>query len=424
MQKLRNHLGGNEKIIAFLASQAVTLFGSSLVQYALTWYITLQSNDGVMVAISVVIMFLPQILVSPFAGVWADRYNRKLLTMLSDGGIAIATIVLMLILRGGIKSYAPVFIIMALRAIGGSVQSPAVSALIPQLVPEEKLMRVNSINGTIQSCVMLLSPAVGGAVLAIGDITTVLMIDVCTAAIGIGVLMLIKIPTHERKAPEAGETSGMLSEMLTGLRYMKGSFFLRRMMMYYLLASVLIAPASFFNVLFVTRVYSGDYLYLTLNEMAFFLGSIAGGIALATWGGFRNRLHTLVLGCFVFGATTALMGLVPPFWMYLVIMILCGLTVPTFNSPVMVLLQEKVPQDMMGRVFSLMGIASSIVFMLASGVFGPLMNVVPIQYVMLVSGLLLLGVAGLFLIDKRYMLEGLPKEAPTDPGTEPEATIG
>ena len=65
----------------FLTSQAVSLFGSSLVQYAIIWYITLETQSGVMTTLATLCGFIPQVLISLFAGVWADKYNKKKLIM-------------------------------------------------------------------------------------------------------------------------------------------------------------------------------------------------------------------------------------------------------------------------------------------------------------------------------------------------------
>ena len=147
------------KIILFLTAQTISLFGSSLVQYAIIWYITLTTSSGVMLTISTVCGFLPQIAISLFAGVWIDRYDRKKMIMLSDGIIAIATLVLAILFLTGYKSIWLLFIVLLIRSAGTGVQTPAVNALIPQIVPKEYLMKVNGINSSITSLIMFLSPA-------------------------------------------------------------------------------------------------------------------------------------------------------------------------------------------------------------------------------------------------------------------------
>ena len=75
-------------IILFLSSQTISLFGSSLVQYAIMWHITLTTESGMMMTLFIICGFIPTFILSPVAGVWADRYNRKILIILADGLIA------------------------------------------------------------------------------------------------------------------------------------------------------------------------------------------------------------------------------------------------------------------------------------------------------------------------------------------------
>lgn len=154
-----------KNIKLFLASQTITLLGSSLVQYAITWHITLKTQSGAMMTISILCGMIPTFFLSPFGGVWADRYSRKLLIILSDSLIAIATLILAILFLLGYESLWLLFIISAIRAVGSGIQTPAINALLPSLVPEEHLTRVNAINSSIQSSVWLLSPMASGALL-------------------------------------------------------------------------------------------------------------------------------------------------------------------------------------------------------------------------------------------------------------------
>lgn len=112
-------------IVLFLSSQTVSLFGSSLVQYAIMWYITLNTKSGIMMTLYIICGFIPTFLLSPVAGVWADRYNRKVLIMLSDGMIALSTLVLALLFLMGYEEAWLLFVMAAIRALGSGVQTPA-----------------------------------------------------------------------------------------------------------------------------------------------------------------------------------------------------------------------------------------------------------------------------------------------------------
>ena len=114
---------------------------------------------------------LPQVVISLWAGVWADRYNRKYLIMLSDGFIAFFTLILAIAFFLGKERMDLLLGISLIRSLGAGIQIPAVGAIFPQIVPQDKLTKVQGINQTLGSVLMLLSPAVGGVVLGSFGIT-------------------------------------------------------------------------------------------------------------------------------------------------------------------------------------------------------------------------------------------------------------
>ena len=151
----------------FLSGQTVSLLGSSLVQYSILWYLTLETKSGVVLTLATAFGFLPQAVMSVFGGVWADRHNRKFLLITADGLIAITTLVLAIMLWNGVEALWLIYATLAIRSLGAGVQTPAVGALLPQIVPTDKLMRVNGINMCIQSAMTLLAPSLAVALFAL-----------------------------------------------------------------------------------------------------------------------------------------------------------------------------------------------------------------------------------------------------------------
>ncbi len=396
----------------FLTSQAITMFGSSLVQFAIIWYVAKETRSGIMVTLMTICGFLPQVLISIFAGVWADRYSRKRLIIFADAGIAVVTLVLALIIMNSERFFWALTVISAIRSVGAGIQTPAVNAAIPQLVPLEKLMKVGGINSSLQSVINLVAPAVAGAVLAWGAFEYVMFIDVVTAVIGISIFSIF-VPLPRLEKPEGETKGGYFDELKQGISYTLGNKFLRRVLIVCGVFSFMVVPAAFLNVLMVTRIYGDNYWYLTLNEMAFFIGAVIGGIVLSSWGGFKNRLKTLGWGGIGFGVTCIAMGLTKEFWIYLIIIFIAGIAMPFNNSPLMVMLQEKVDPDKQGRVFSLLQIVMILVMQLGIGFFGPLSDVVPIERLMIGSGIGLLIITLSVFSWKSFYREGvlqLPEE--------------
>lgn len=385
--------GWKRKIILFLSGQAISLFGSSLVGFAIIWYITLTTRSGIMMTISTICAFLPQILISLFAGVWADRYNRKLLIIFADILIAFSTLILAILFLLGYGKLWQIFVISGIRSVGAGIQMPAVSALIPQLVPFEKLMKVNGINGSIQSLIMLISPAASGALLSVSTLEVIFFIDVVTAAIAVVILLTIIIPTH-KKAEESLNT-GYFEDLKAGIGYVNTNVYIRSLLVFYAFFTFLIVPAAFLTPLLIARTFGDEVWRLTANEVIFSAGAAIGGVIIAAWGGFKNRIYTIALSSIAFGMLTVLLGISDTFILYLIIMFVVGISMPFFNSPSIVLLQEKVEQNMQGRVFGLVQIVSSTSMPLGMLIFGPIADIIKIELLLIITGVLIavLGVS-------------------------------
>lgn len=396
-----------KKTALFLSSQTISLFGSSLVQYAITWYITLTTQSGAMMTISILCGFLPAFFLSPFAGVWADRYNRKFLIVSADALVAVSTLILAIVFINGYNELWLIFVVSAIRAVGTGIQSPAVGAILPQLVPAEKLTRVNGINGTLQSLTTLASPAISGALLAMARIEYIFFIDVITAAIAITILLaLLQIPVHAKAAEKQKES--YFKDMKQGFAYIKSHRFLKQYFLFYAIIFILIAPVAFLSPLQVTRSFGGDVWRLTAIEISFSVGMMIGGAVIASWGGFKNRIHTIVLASVIFGACTFALGVVPVFWIYLTFMAVTGLTMPLFNTPSMVLLQEKVEESYLGRVFGVMTMISTSMMPLGMLIFGPIADIVQIEWLLIGTGLLVVLQGFLALGSKVLIQAGSP----------------
>ncbi|KAF1085499.1 enterobactin exporter EntS [Sporotomaculum syntrophicum] len=403
MEQTGEYAKWKKNIILFLGSQTFSLFGSSLVQYAIMWYIVLNTQSGIMMTISILCGFVPTFILSPVAGVWADRYNRKLLIMLSDSMIAISTLVLAILFLMGYDSIWLLFVMSAIRAFGAGVQTPAVGAILPQIVPEDKLTAVNGTNGSIQSLVFLVAPMVSAALLTMTSLEIIFFVDVVTAAIAVTILLVfLKIPVHAKALEK--QTTSYISDFRQGLEYIKNHEFIKKFFIFFAFFFVLVAPAAFLTPLQVARSFGDDVWRLTALEIAFSLGMTFGGIVIAAWGGFKNKIHTMTLSCLVIGACTFALGVVPVFWIYLIFIGLTGLVMPFFNTPSMVLIQEKVEGDYLGRVFGVFSMIATSMMPLGMLVFGPIADIVKIEWLLIGTGILLF-VQAFFLLGSKVLIE-------------------
>lgn len=394
-----------KKTAIFLGSQAISLFGSSLVQYAILWYITLETKSGTMMMISIVFGFVPTFFLAPFAGVWADRYNRKLLIALSDSMIALSTLLLAILFWLGHDYIWLLFLMSAVRAIGGGIQTPAVGAFLPQIVPKDKLFRINGINSSIQAVINLLSPMLAGAVLSIASIEAIFLIDVFTATIAVlSLIFLLKVPPHAKAMQK--QTLSYFADLKAGLSYIKNHGYLKNFFIFCAFFFFLIAPGAFLTPLQVAKSYGDEVWRLTAIEVAFSIGMMLGGVLISLWKGFKNKIHTMAFATFIMGFSTFLLGLTPLFWIYLGIMFIYGIVIPIYHTPTTVLLQHQVEEEFHGRVFGVLSMIASSTVPMSMLLFGPLADLVKVEWILLTSGFLLLVLSFFFVRNKSLLYHG------------------
>lgn len=388
------HSGWQKRILLFLTSQCITLFGSTLVQMSLVWYATMQTSSGTWVATFTVCSYLPQFLISFLGGVWADRYHRKKLIIGADLLIAVATFIMVLAipqissestLLGGL------LVMSIIRSLGAGIQMPAVNAVIPQLVPEDQLMRYNGIYVTMQSIVNFVAPAAAGVFFTISTLRMTLMIDIITAVLGIGLLSCLTLPKQNTSV----EKASAVSDMELGMKYAFSDRLIGKLLIIYGLFTFFCVPAGYLAGLLVRRVFGDTYWHLTAVEVVGFLGMMAGGVIMSTWSGVKNRGKTLAGGLFVFGSLAIGMGISNNFILYLALMVCYGIALTVVQTVITTILQEKTDICMQGRVFGLLGTMYAGFLPIGMAMFGPLANILPLQWIMIGSGIALMVISGI-----------------------------
>lgn len=400
--------GWRRNAVLFLVSQSITLFGSTLVQMAMVWYVTLSTSSGAWTAAFSICSYLPQFLISIPGGVWADRFSRKCLIISADLFTALITLV-MIVLMPSLSTepslLSGLLLMSVLRSLCAGIQTPAVNAALPQLVPADQLQRFNGINAALQSFVQFAAPAAAGAVLSFGTLRMTLLIDIFTAIPGIILLSAVPLSgespgklSEESSGNLSGRSSGLSrrgsqrfsSALKTGLSYAFSHSPVRRLLILYGLFVFLCVPAGFLSGLLVSRAYGSSYGHLTAAELAGFAGMTAGGALMGTWGGFSRKEKTLSVGLVLFGAMAVLMGTTPDFPLYLVFMLVYGIALTAVQTTITTLLQECTDASVRGRVFGMLGSVYSGFLPLGMAVFGPLSDQMPLQWIMTASGIFLI----------------------------------
>ena len=246
-----------------------------------------------------------------------------------------------------------------------------------------------------------MAPMLGALLMSFFPLQILFLFDVITASIGISILLFfVKIPNLETQK----ETKGInyFNDIKEGIIYIKSNGFILRLLIFSALFLVFATPAMLLTPLQVVRNFGDDVWRLSAIEIAFSLGMIIGGLVIAAWGGFKNRIFTMTFGLIFFGLTVVGLGLASNFWIYIGIFVITGIVMPFFNTPSMVILQTKVEQEYMGRILSVFTMVSTSIMPLAMLVFGPVVDIVNINIVLIITGVILMFLS-LFLVLNRTL---------------------
>lgn len=387
------------RFFTFWTGQAFSLFGSSLVQFALVWWITKTTGSATLLATSTLVAMLPQILLGPFAGALVDRWKRKTVMIVADGGIALVSLGLALLFFSGQAQIWHVFVVLTLRAVGGAFHWPAMEASTSLMVPHTQLARIAGMNQTLNGLMGIIAPPVGALALSLMPMGSVLLIDVGTAAFAVLALAMIHVPQPTAAATSEGTFKTMLNDLSAGLHYVAGWTGLLALVGAAMLINFLVTPAFSLMPLLVTKHYGGSAIQLGEMNSAYGVGVVVGGLALSAWGGFRKKIYTTLAGLVLLGAGIILMGVFPPSLIVLAVagVALAGLANPITNGPLQAIFQSGVAPEMQGRVFGLISTGASLISPLSLLVAGPISDALGIQVWYWVAGVSCFIMAGVML---------------------------
>ncbi|MFA6347447.1 MAG: MFS transporter, partial [Dehalococcoidales bacterium] len=242
------------------SSQMISLLGSALVEFALAWYLTIQTGSATILATAVMVALLPQVILGPFIGPLIDRWNRKRIMIGADLAIALITVGLVLLFYLDTIQVWHIYVAMIARAIGQSFHFPAMQATIPLIVPAKHLVRISGLTQMFQGIINIAAPPAGALLMSILPMQQILSIDIITATLAIGFLAVVTIPKTIRSAETVATT--VIKEMIQGFRYIWGWKGLRILMILSALLNLFLIPPFTLLPILVTTHLGGDVLKL------------------------------------------------------------------------------------------------------------------------------------------------------------------
>ena len=385
------------RFFTFWTAQAISMIGSNLAQFAITWWMTKSTGSATVLATATLFAMLPGILLGPLAGVLVDRWNRRWIIIVADGVGTLGAALLMLLFWADAIQIWHLYAITAVRALAGTFHYAAEQSSLSLMVPKEQLARVAGLNQTIQGVNMVVAPPLGALLLELLGLPGMMAIDVVTAVIAIALVFIIIIP--QPTATAANTQLSIVSDLSTVVRYIWSWPGLFLGMCLSSLLNFLLNPAFSLLPILVTEHFNGNALQFATLNTTLGLGFIAGGVLLSVWGGFKRRVYTAVAGIMGMAVGALLIAIAPAdsYWLAVAGMAIFGVLNPIANGPFMAIMQSVVAPEMQGRFFTVLNTLSGGMSPLGLLLAGPVADAFGVQIWFLIGAIGLVVIGGVFL---------------------------
>ena len=400
--------------LSFFLGQQFSLLGSSIVQFAIVWWINLETASTLYLSLAAFVGFVPMVVLGFFTGVLADRFNRKIIIALADFAQAFITVLLIVSFLMG---WASIFVVLGLLAFRGVCQAfhaPTVSAIVPSMVPQNRLSRMNSLEYVLSGVVNVAGPLIAAILLAFVRIEQILWIDPATFLVAVIILSVTKIPSVR----ETHEKTSFKGDFMQGFAFIRSARGLLPLIFLATVLNFLIMPISTLLPYFVKFDHLGVASDLAMVEAVIQGGLLAGGLFMLINKGFKKKIAAFVISILISLIGYAIVSLTPLglFWFMAVAGLMFSLPVPIANVSVRTIIQTVVPLKIQGRVSSVIMSLASLASPLGMIMSGALANYVGTANLFLGSALLgvLVLVPSWFLTDIRHVEDMQTNVKPTD----------
>ena len=367
--------------------QIVSLVGSAMTWFAFTIWAWEKTGKVSALATISFFAFLPTVLLTPIAGALVDRWNRKLVMLLSDFAAALATLTVLLIFKFGDLQVWHIYIVSVVAGFFTAFQYPAYAAAVTTMLSKEDYARAEGMLGSARALSGILAPIFAAALLVRLGMDGIMLIDLATFLFAFGTLIFIRVPQPQQTETGRQNRGTLLQEIIFGFRYVFGKPSLRALTVLFMLTGIFLAIGATLMAPLVLSGTGNSESALATVQSTGAVGGVAGGVILSLWGGAKRRVHNILIG----GAAACLLGIL---WLGLgqvILMWAIGSFFFAFFEPFVeggniAIWQAKVEADVQGRVFSARHLLVQVPYLAGILMAGYLAEAASISAVLIVAG--------------------------------------
>jgi MFS family permease len=332
--------------------QIVSVLASAMSQFGLTIWMFQKTESATALGLMQVFFITPFLLISPIAGVMVDRHNRKMMMVVSDLMAGIATILILIFQSLGILEFWHLYLTSVIYGLGMAFQWPAYSAAITTMIPKEQYARANGMMSLVEAGPGVVAPLLAGMLLPIVGLTGILIFDVVTFLLAIGALMIVHIPQPPRTQEGEQGKGSIWKEAAYGFKYIFARPSLLGLQLTFFVGNLFSGIAFTLLAPMVLSRTGNDSFMLGSVQTAGAIGGVIGGIVMSAWGGFKRRVHGVLVGWMISGLGVAILGLAGGLPIWVIGLFISSSVISLINGSNQAIWQAKVAPDVQGRVFS------------------------------------------------------------------------
>jgi len=341
--------------IFLYSGQLFSLLGSSITQFVIIWWITIETESTIILSIASFVYILPMTLAMPIAGVIVDRYNRKKIIVIVDSLQAFTTLFIIMLFNLEITEPFVIIILNGLLGLFQGIHMPTVSAIVPTMVPKDKLSRINGVSFLFSGFIHTIGPIIAATLLAFLPIKSVLWIDPITFIIALIPLILIKIPIVRSGEETQNKKSSFIAEFKEGFQTLKLIPVVSMMLLVSMFINFLLRPFQTLMPYFIYFINSGSPSDLALISAFISGGMLMGAIITSIKKEWKHMIFIYFSGEAALFLPTVVFVFLPKgsFLLMGIVGAVYGMIMPILNTIYLTLIQTNVPADKMGRISSI-----------------------------------------------------------------------
>ena len=357
MKKITQSLANSRTLrgfILFWVGQLFSILGSGISQFAIIWWITETTGSTMMLSLASFFYILPMTIMIVLAGVVIDRWNRKTIIVVVDSLQAIVMLIVVLLFNFGIENPILIIIVMSLLGVFQGFHIPTVNAIIPTMVPEDKLSRMNGVNAFFRSFIQIIGPVVSAMLIAIIPIKFILWIDPITFLIAFIPLLIVKIPVIKIK-DRSSKKNSYKEDFKIGFRTLKLIPVVFTMLLISMFINFLLRPFSIFMPYFIRFNHSGTATNLAIVMAVMNGGMLLGALITTIKKEWKHSHFIYFSGELILMIMYGIMAISPQgnFLLIAIALAIFGMAIPIINTIYLTIMQKKIPADKMGRISSI-----------------------------------------------------------------------